>query len=97
MIRRKTISNSQGFYIFKTIMPGRYLNGGFEGTWDIVINGSGVTIGVNDIHLDKGMIYSASPTPFNDRVEIKYGVFQKAKISLFVYDIQGNIVANLDE
>ena len=156
-LRGKTTSNSQGFYVFKTIMPGRYLNGstyrpshihfkitppgfstlitqlyfagdpyiktdfaasqtngtfdathriisltantngGFEGTWDIVINGSGVTIGVNDIHLDKGMIYSASPNPFNDRVEIKYGVFQKAKISLFVYDIQGNIVANLDE
>ncbi len=72
-------------------------NGEFEGTWDIVINGSGIPVGTNNMYLDKGMIYSAGPNPFSDRVEIKYGVFQKAKVSLFVYDLQGKIVANLDE
>ena len=58
------------------------LNGVLEGTWDIVINGDGIPLGANNIHLDKGIIYSASPNPFNDRVEIKYGVFQKAKVSI---------------
>ena len=72
-------------------------NGDLEGSWDIVINGDGVSVGANNIHLDKGIIYSASPNPFNDRVEIKYGVFQQAKVSVFVYDIQGRIVAQLDE
>ena len=72
-------------------------NGDLEGSWDIVINGDGVSVGSNNIHLDKGILYSASPNPFNDRVEIKYGVFQQAKVSVFVYDIQGRIVAQLDE
>lgn len=72
-------------------------NGDLEGTWDIVINGSGGPLSNHNIHLDKGMIYSVSPNPFNDRIEIKYGVFQKAKVSIFVYDLQGKIVANLDE
>lgn len=72
-------------------------NGDLEGSWDIVINGDGVSVGASNIHLDKGIIYSASPNPFNDRVEIKYGVFQQAKVSVFVYDIHGRIVAQLDE
>ena len=72
-------------------------NGDLEGTWDIIINGEGTPLGTNNIHLDKGIIYSASPNPFNDRVEIKYGVFQEAKVSLFVYNIEGKLVAQLDK
>jgi len=72
-------------------------NGDLEGTWDIVINGDGVPLGANNIHLDKGMIYSASPNPFSDRVVIKYGVFQQAKVSVFVYNIEGKIVAQLEK
>ncbi len=72
-------------------------SGDLEGTWDIIINGNGVVVDNNNIHLDKGMIYSAGPNPFSDRMEIKYGVFQKAKVSIFVYDLQGKIVAKLDE
>ena len=70
-------------------------NGDLEGTWDIVINGNGTPLGANNIHLDKGMIYSASPNPFSDRVEIKYGVFQDGEVSVFVYDIEGKIVSQL--
>ena len=70
-------------------------NGDLEGTWDIVINGDGIPLGANNIHLDKGMLYSASPNLFNDRVEIKYGVFQEAKVSVFVYNIEGKVVAQL--
>jgi protocatechuate 3,4-dioxygenase beta subunit len=70
-------------------------NGDLEGTWDIVINGNGTPLGANNIHLDKGMIYSASPNPFSDRVEIKYGVFQEGEVSVFVYDIEGKIVSQL--
>ena len=154
-LRGKTTSNSEGFYVFETIKPGRYLNGSdyrpshihfkitppdsdplitqlyfeddpyiaddfaasktsgvydathriiplttntdgnFEGTWDIVIEGNEPII--DSISNDKGMIYNVSPNPFRDRLEINYGVFQKAKVSLFVYDLKGNMVANLDE
>lgn len=157
-LRGKTTSNSQGFYIFETIKPGKYLNGskyrpshihfkitppGFsllttqlyfsgdtdiptdaaasitsgtydathriipltlnattgklEGTWDIVINGNGVIVGTNDLHIDKGMIYKVSPNPFKDKVVIQYGVFKKSKVNVLVYDIQGVLVANLEE
>ena len=72
-------------------------NGDLEGTWDIVIDGNGVLVGINNIHLDKGIIYSISPNPFTDQIEINYGVFQKAKVGISVYDIGGQIVATLDE
>ncbi len=72
-------------------------NGDLEGTWDIVINGDGVPVGTHNIHLEKGIIYSADPNPFTDQVEINYGVFQKSKVAISVYDINGQIVATLDE
>jgi protocatechuate 3,4-dioxygenase beta subunit len=72
-------------------------NGELEGTWDIIIDGNGLSVGTNHIHLDKGIIYSANPNPFIDTIEINYGVFQKAKVGISVYDIRGQIVANLDE
>lgn len=155
-LRGYTRTNAQGFYMFETILPGKYLNAGqfrpshihfkitppnfpelttqlyfegdtsipadsaasvtsgeydarhriiplienadgkMEGTWDIVINGVGTT-GVNDIHLDKGMVYKAFPNPFSSEIEINYGVFKKSKVSLLVYDIDGKMVANLEE
>jgi len=72
-------------------------NGDLEGVWDIVIDGNGVSIGTNNIHLDKGIIYTATPNPFTDHVKINYGVFQKAKVNISIYDIGGRLVANLDE
>lgn len=72
-------------------------SGVYEGTWDIVINGSGVPIGVEELHLTKGMIYSASPNPFSDRVEINYGIFNEAVTRIVVYDMQGKQVAELEE
>ena len=72
-------------------------NGELEGTWDIIIDGDGVPVGTNNIHLDKGIIYSANPNPFTDQIEINYGVFQKAKVGISVYDIRGLKVATLDE
>ena len=155
-LRGKTITNSQGFYVFESIKPGLYLNGsnfrpshihfkiippGFstlitqlyfqgdpyipsdaaasitsgsydatnriiplisnsngdlEGTWDIIIDGDGVPLGTNNIHLDKGIIYSTSPNPFTNQIEINYGVFHKSKVSISVYNIEGQIVAVLD-
>ncbi|MES2766199.1 MAG: T9SS type A sorting domain-containing protein [Bacteroidota bacterium] len=67
-----------------------------EGTWDIAITGNGVT-GVEESHLDKGMIYSVSPNPFKDHVEIRYGVFKSAKVNIEIFDMQGALVATLDE
>ncbi len=155
--RGKTTSNEQGFYMFETIKPGKYLNGSIfrpshihfkitapgyptlttqlyfegdtdipgdaaasitsgeydaqariipltlnnegvlEGTWDIVINGDGTAVGVNDIHLDKGIIYRIEPNPFSDTINIRYGVYKKAKVSLLVFDKLGRQVAVLEE
>ena len=72
-------------------------NGDLEGTWDIIIDGNGVPVGLNNIHLDKGMIYGVTPNPFNDYIEINYGVFTKSKVIISVYNIRGEIVANIDE
>lgn len=72
-------------------------NGVLEGNWDIVINGDGIPLDANNIHLDKGIIYSVSPNPFKDIVEIKYGVFLQANVAVFVYNIKGQIVAELNK
>jgi protocatechuate 3,4-dioxygenase beta subunit len=155
-LRGMTKSNSQGFYSFETIQPGKYLNGAlyrpshihfkitppgfptmvtqlyfqgdtdiladaaasitsgtydatnriipitlnaqgkYEGTWDIAVDGDGV-VGIADVHLDKGIIYSVSPNPFTDEVEISYGVFQPYKVSIQIFDMQGALVGVLDE
>ena len=156
-LRGKTTSNSQGFYLFETIYPGKYLNGsayrpahihfkitppGFpilttqlyfqgdsdipsdaaasissgtyeathrivpvttnslgqkEATWDIVIDGSGNPVGIEEMRATMGMIYKIYPNPFSDFIQINYGVFREAKVSIQVFDIQGNLVANLQE
>ena len=72
-------------------------NGDLEGTWDIIINGNGVPVATRDIHLDKGIIYNATPNPFSNYLEINYGVFQKSKVALSVYDVNGQRVATIDE
>ena len=72
-------------------------NGDLEGTWDIVINGDGIPVGTNNSYLEKGIIYSGSPNPFTDHIEIKYGVFTTSKVAISVYNIRGEIVANLYE
>jgi protocatechuate 3,4-dioxygenase beta subunit len=155
-LRGKTYANSQGFYVFETVHPGKYLNGssyrpshihfkitppGFEtlttqlyfagdpyidgdaaasitegvfdathriiplttningveeGTWDIVVDGDG-TVGLNNIHVDKGMIYATNPNPFTDKLNINYGIFREANISLLVFNMQGQMVATLEE
>ncbi len=155
--RGRTTSNEQGFYLFETILPGKYLNGaqfrpshihfkitppGFdtlttqlyfegdtdipadaaasinsgtydasfriiplnenadnkmEGTWDIIVDGEGTSTPVTDLHLDKGMIYKVSPNPFTNRVEIFYGVFRAAKVSIEVFDLKGQSIAVLSE
>lgn len=155
-LRGQTQTNSQGFYIFETIKPGRYLNGStyrpshihfkitppnfstlttqlyfqgdpyissdaaaslnsgafdatdriipltnnsgtLEGTWDIVISGNGVPTGTSNLHIDKGIIYDASPNPYAERIRIRYGIFKEANVSILVYDVAGRLVANLEE
>ena len=65
-------------------------DGILEGTWDIIVNGDGIT-GINDLHLDKGVIYKVSPNPFLDTVAIRYGAFRPAKVNLLVYNMQGQL------
>jgi len=156
-LRGYVTSNDQGFYLFETILPGKYLNGnsfrpshihfkitppGFDtlttqlyfegdtsiegdaaasittgqynatdriialtedaegtmnGTFDIVINGKGISVATKDLHLERGMIYKLSPNPVDNRVEIKYGIFKKSKVGLTVFDMQGRQVAILED
>lgn len=70
--------------------------GKYEGTWDIVVNGDGVT-GVTDLHLDKGILYEVAPNPFRDALHVRYGVFQQARTRIEVFNLQGSRVAILDE
>lgn len=156
-LRGFTMTNAQGFYLFETIKPGKYLNGSsfrpshihykitppsfpelttqlyfegdedipgdaaasitsgnfdasnriikleensagvLEGVFDIVISGQGITVGTNDLHLNKGMVYAANPNPFIDELEISYGVFKKSKVGLVVYNMNGQQVAVLED
>ncbi len=68
----------------------------YEGTWDIAIDGNG-TIGISELYLDKGIIYSASPNPFQNELEIRYGVFVKAKVSIQIFNDLGKLVAVLND
>ena len=155
-LRGTVTSNDQGFYMFETIRPGKYLNGsqyrpshihfritppGFDtlitqlyfegdtdipadaaasitegindarnriiplteengkltGTWDIIVDGIGTPTGLQNIHLDKGMIYNVSPNPFTDQIEIYYGVFEHSKVNIAIFDLQGREMARLEE
>ena len=156
-LRGKLKTNSQGFYSFETIKPGKYLNGNefrpshihfkitpsgkptlvtqlyfkgdtsiakdaaasitsgafdathriieltetrdgkLEGTWDIAVDGDGSTIGVQDLHIDKGIIYHANPNPFQSSLEIKYGVFNLSKVGILIFDIEGKEIARLED
>ena len=155
-LRGKVVTNSEGFYLFETIKPGKYLNGGqfrpshihfkitppdsptlttqlyfsgdedipsdaaasvtsgvynatgriiplfddgsdgLEGAWDIVLDSSGVS-GMNDIHLDKGVIYKTHPNPFTNELTISYGIFKDARASILVFNMNGEQVATLEE
>ncbi len=152
-----TRTNDQGFYLFKTIVPGKYLNGTdfrpshihfkvkppnfpqlttqlyfegddkipgdaaasidsgtfdatnriiplnmnstgvMEGQFDIVIDGNGISVGTQEIHLNTGMIYSASPNPFQNSLTIKYGVFKKSKVGIKIYNVEGIEIAELED
>ncbi len=70
-------------------------NGVLEGTWDIIVDGEGIS-GTNDLHLSKGMIYAASPNPFTDTLNINYGVFRSSNVSLSVLNLNGIQVAELE-
>ena len=155
-LRGITKTNPQGFYMFQTVMPGKYLNGNqfrpahihfkitppnfptlttqlyfegdtsipddaaasitsgqfdaqhriiplspnsdgvLEGVWDIVINGSGIS-GTSDLHLDKGIVYHVSPNPISTEANIRYGIFKKAKVGIHIHDLNGHLVANLED
>ena len=69
-------------------------NGDLEGTWDIIVNGDGVSLNSQNIHLDKGIIYNTFPNPFTNSLNIEYGVFKRSYVSIFAYDLEGRIVAS---
>tara|TARA_B100001115_G_scaffold150237_1_gene119482 strand:+ start:562 stop:1506 length:945 start_codon:yes stop_codon:yes gene_type:complete len=63
--------------------------GDLEGVWDIVINGNGIPLATSSLHLEKGMIYKASPNPFSKFIQFEYGVFQKGKTELVIVNLDG--------
>jgi protocatechuate 3,4-dioxygenase beta subunit len=70
-------------------------NGKYEGTWDVVVNGSGVTVGVSDLRMDKGILYEISPNPFKNQIKIKYGVFTDSKVSIEIFNLKGELIDTL--
>jgi protocatechuate 3,4-dioxygenase beta subunit len=70
--------------------------GTIEVVWDIVIDGDGV-LGVDNLHLTRGMIYSVSPNPFEGEITINYGVFKTANIKIEIYNLQGALVAKINK
>lgn len=63
----------------------------YEGTWDIIIDANSTT-SINDIHTEKGIIYSVSPNPFNDNLVINFGVFEYARVSILLVDTKGSFI-----
>ena len=55
-------------------------NGKKIGQWNIAIDAEPQTTSVNDLHLEKGIIYKATPNPFDGKVNIQYGVFKTDNI-----------------
>ena len=43
------------------------------------------------------MLYKAGPNPFTNQIKIEYGVFTNSKVSLSVYNLEGKLVATLEE
>jgi protocatechuate 3,4-dioxygenase beta subunit len=78
------------------IIPLTASNGKMEGVWDVNIAGDGIGLHEN-LHLEKGMIYSVGPNPFTDKLNIEYGVFKSAKVTIEILDMQGRLVAVLDQ
>ncbi|MFT4682202.1 MAG: protocatechuate 3,4-dioxygenase beta subunit [Granulosicoccus sp.] len=72
-------------------------SGTLEGTWDIIVDGDGTTTGMNEIHVNNGIIYEVAPNPYSTELKIKYGVFNASTVALSVYDINGKLVADLSE
>ena len=69
--------------------------GVLEGTWDVIVDGDGI-LSVDDLHLTNGMLYNVSPNPFTDQITINYGVFKSSKACIEIYNLQGQLVANVE-
>ena len=63
--------------------------GVLEGVWDIVLNGNGKPLNTISLHLEKGMIYKASPNPFSKFIQFEYGIFEKGKTELVIFNLDG--------
>lgn len=78
----------------RTIPLSDEVDGKVEGVWDIIVDDGGV-INHMEEHLKKGMIYTANAS--GNQVEIEYSVFDKAKVNIAVYDMQGRLQVVLDQ
>ena len=63
-----------------------------EGVWDIILNGNGIPLTATSLHLEKGMIYKASPNPFSKFIQFEYGVFEKGKTELVIVNLNGTVI-----
>ena len=71
--------------------------GELEGTWDIIVDGDGTTTGMNDIHLNQGMIYEVAPNPYSEQLTIRYGVFKPSEVKVSIFDVNGKLVHETSE
>lgn len=89
-------SNVTNFDATNRILPyTENSEGTIEVTWDINIDGEGV-LGIDNLHINNGMIYAISPNPFEDEITINYGVFKTANIKIEIYNLHGVLIANIN-
>jgi len=67
----------------------------YKGYWDIIVKSDLVSGLENDIHLEKGMIYTVKPNPFKEKIEISYSIFKKDHVLLQVFDSENKLISTL--
>lgn len=71
---------------------------GLYGVFDIVMDETGVEVGVDDANTPvpaKPFLNNNYPNPFNNTTEIEFGIPRQGHVSLTIYDVTGQWITNL--
>ena len=69
--------------------------GKWEGTFDMILNNPALAIQEHSLHIHFGLITACSPNPVRGQARIGYSVFKHADVSLDVYDMDGQLVTQI--